>query len=64
MVFNEDVANGKDVSGVIAEEETLYQQLWQLYFASVNIPARKNMKLHIRHMPRRYWKYLTEKKPG
>jgi probable DNA metabolism protein len=47
---------------VYDEKETLYQQLWQQYFAAVNIKARKNTKLHIQHMPKRYWKYLTEKK--
>jgi probable DNA metabolism protein len=47
---------------VYDEKESLYQQLWQQYFSSVNIKARKNTKLHIQHMPRRYWKYLTEKK--
>ena len=46
------------------EQEELYQSLWQVYFNSVNIKARKNMKLHIQHMPKRYWKYLTEKLPG
>lgn len=25
------------------------------------IDARKNLKLHIQHVPRRYWKYLIEK---
>lgn len=44
------------------EKEELYQQLWQRYFQSVNISARKNTKLHLQHMPRRYWKHLTEKK--
>ncbi len=44
--------------------EPHYQLLWQKYFAAVNITARKNMKLHLRHMPYRYWKYLTEKKPS
>lgn len=42
-------------------EENLYQQLWVNYFNSVNIRERKNTKLHLRHMPRRYWRYLTEK---
>ncbi|QRQ99928.1 TIGR03915 family putative DNA repair protein [Dyadobacter sandarakinus] len=42
-------------------KEELYTLLWKDYFRSVNIPSRKNMKLHIRHVPRRYWKYLSEK---
>jgi probable DNA metabolism protein len=49
------------VDGIFDEQEELYQQLWQVYFSNVNIKARKNMKLHIQHMPRRYWKFLTEK---
>ncbi|NIJ53980.1 TIGR03915 family putative DNA repair protein [Dyadobacter arcticus] len=42
-------------------QEELYSVLWKDYFRSTNIPSRKNMKLHIRHVPRRYWKYLSEK---
>lgn len=48
-------------TSVLDEKEELCQQLWRQYFSSVNIPERKNMKLHIRHMPKRYWRYLTEK---
>jgi probable DNA metabolism protein len=54
--------------GVLTEdrydaEEAKYQQLWQVYFDHVNIPERKNPKLHLRHIPKRYWKYLSEKQP-
>jgi probable DNA metabolism protein len=44
------------------EKEELYQHLWQQYFSTLNIAARKNLKLHIQHMPKRYWRYLVEKK--
>jgi len=44
------------------DKEALYQALWQQYFSSANIIARKNMKLHIKHMPKRYWKNLIEKR--
>ena len=64
MVFNEETENGKNIGDIMDEEKKMYQQLWQQYFNSVNIAARKNMKLHIRHMPKRYWRFLTEKKPG
>ena len=43
------------------EEEKKYQTLWQSYFTKTNIVERKNTKLHIQHVPKRYWKYLTEK---
>jgi probable DNA metabolism protein len=35
--------------------------LWKRYFESVNIAERSNPKLHLRQLPRRYWKYLPEK---
>lgn len=63
MNFNETANEGKDISMIYDENESLYQSLWRQYFQSVNIAARKNPKLHIQHMPKRYWKYLTEKKP-
>jgi probable DNA metabolism protein len=44
------------------ENEIAYQTLWKNYFSSVNIDARKNIKLHVRHVPTRYWRYLTEKR--
>lgn len=44
--------------------EIEYQLLWKNYFQAVNIRERNNKKLHMRHMPRRYWKYLTEKDFG
>lgn len=46
---------------VQAEHENLYATLWKDYFKSTNITARKNTKLHVQHVPKRYWKYLTEK---
>ncbi|WP_340696552.1 DUF4130 domain-containing protein [Flavobacterium gyeonganense] len=38
--------------------------MWRRYFSSVTIESRKNMKLHIQHMPKRYWKNLIEKIPN
>ncbi|MAN59449.1 MAG: DNA metabolism protein [Flavobacteriaceae bacterium] len=48
-------------STVYTSEELEYQQLWSTYFESTNIASRRNMKLHKRHIPQRYWKYLSEK---
>ncbi|GAB3926220.1 TIGR03915 family putative DNA repair protein [Mucilaginibacter myungsuensis] len=55
-----DVTPTKVVSAY-DEGEELYQVLWKNYFKSVNIPARKNNKLHLMHVPKRYWRHLTEK---
>lgn len=46
------------------ERDELFQRLWKQYYTSTNIEARKNMKLHLQHVPRRYWKYLVEKNNG
>ncbi|UPL49713.1 TIGR03915 family putative DNA repair protein [Hymenobacter sublimis] len=53
-----------DISATVLDErEPLFKLLWQSYFDHVNIPERKNMKLHRRHIPLRYWRYLSEKQP-
>lgn len=44
------------------EDEIHYQLMWQGYFKSANIAERKNSKLHLQQLPKRYWQYLTEKK--
>ena len=62
MNFETDLNNKESLKAIYDENEELYQTLWQQYFTSVNIKARKNMKLHIQHMPKRYWRYLVEKK--
>jgi len=46
---------------MLATAETGYQDLWKAYFKAVDIPERRNMSLHLQHVPRRYWKYLVEK---
>lgn len=44
-------------------DEQEYETLWKDYFKSTNIEERINTKLHIKHVPKRYWKYLSEKQP-
>ncbi|QOR74295.1 TIGR03915 family putative DNA repair protein [Cruoricaptor ignavus] len=48
-------------SEFLHEEEFAFENLWRNYFRSTNIRERKNPKLHLQHLPKRYWKYLTEK---
>ena len=57
----DQVYNFKKTESVLHEEEVQYQKLWQRYFVKTNIPERKNLKLHHKSLPKRYWKYLTEK---
>lgn len=60
--LEEERALLKPADQQLSSKENLYALLWNDYFKSTNIVARKNTKLHIQHVPRRYWKYLTEKK--
>ncbi len=50
---------GLDINLNTSEIE--FQKLWKCYFKSTNIASRKNIKLHLQHIPKRYWKYLIEK---
>ncbi|PRY53022.1 putative DNA metabolism protein [Arcticibacter pallidicorallinus] len=54
-------SEGKINSNVFAESEALYQNMWKDYFKHVSIDSRKNTALHLRHVPKRYWKHLIEK---
>lgn len=45
----------------MAEDEKCYQELWKGYFRAAAVRERLNPRLHRQHMPRRFWKYLTEK---
>lgn len=55
------IGHSQSFSIELDDEEVLYDQLWKDYFKSVNIEARKNAKLHIQYVPKRYWRYMNEK---
>ena len=55
-------ANSIQKSDSFSTEEYSYQDLWNNYFKSTNIKSRINLKLHTQHVPKRYWKYLSEKR--
>ena len=59
--FTEEVNLNNQNDLLFHEDEPLYQTLWKDYFKHVNIKERKNNKLHLQHVPKRYWKHLTEK---
>jgi probable DNA metabolism protein len=58
--FDENLMSGSKPANIMDGKEELYQILWQTYFNSVNVVERKNTKLQLRQMPKRYWKYLSE----
>ncbi|EPF72171.1 TIGR03915 family putative DNA repair protein [Acinetobacter rudis] len=56
-----EVGSSQSFNIELDPEEILYDQLWKDYFKSVNIASRKNLKLHIQYVPKRYWRYMNEK---
>ena len=56
-----DLTNGKMDADVLSENDKLFQDLWRTYFKAICIKERMNPKKQLSDMPRRYWKYMTEK---
>ena len=56
-----DLTSGKLESEVLSADDELFQQLWRTYFKAICIRERINPKKQLSDMPRRYWKYMTEK---
>ena len=56
-----DLANGKMDADVLSSDDKLFQKLWRTYFKAICIKERMNPRKQLSDMPRRYWKYMTEK---
>ena len=56
-----DLTNGKLDDEVLSENDKIFQDLWRTYFKAICIKERMNPKKQLNDMPRRYWKYMTEK---
>ena len=56
-----DLSNGKLDADVLSDTDKMFQDLWRTYFKAICIKERMNPKKQLNDMPRRYWKYMTEK---
>jgi probable DNA metabolism protein len=56
-----DLSNGKLNDDVLSDNDRLFQELWRTYFKAICIRERINPRKQLKDMPRRYWKYMTEK---
>ena len=56
-----DLSNGKMDADIISDNDQLFQDLWRTYFKAICIKERMNPRKQLSDMPRRYWKYMTEK---
>jgi probable DNA metabolism protein len=53
--------SGKLNEEVLSSDDQLLQNLWRTYFKAICIKERMNPRKQLKDMPRRYWKYMTEK---
>ena len=44
-----------------SKKEEFFQNLWIGFYDAIAIKERKNKKIMIENMPKKYWKYLPEK---
>lgn len=56
-----DLETGKLNDEVLSANDKLFQELWRTYFKAICIRERMNPRKQLSDMPRRYWKYMTEK---
>lgn len=56
-----NLSNGKLDADVLSDNDQLFQDLWRTYFKAICIKERMNPRKQLKDMPRRYWKYMTEK---
>ena len=56
-----DLTNGKLDASVLSTDDQLFQDLWRTYFKAICIRERINPRKQLNDMPRRYWRYMTEK---
>ncbi|MBQ8047467.1 MAG: TIGR03915 family putative DNA repair protein [Prevotella sp.] len=56
-----DLGTGKLNEDLLSSDDHLLQDLWRTYFKAICIRERINPKKQLNDMPRRYWKYMTEK---
>ncbi len=53
--------SGKLFESVSDSKDEQWQNLWATYFKSIAIKERENLLVQRNFMPKRFWKYLTEK---
>lgn len=53
--------DGRLSDDILSDDDKTFQELWRTYFKAICIRERLNPKKQLSDMPRRYWKYMTEK---
>ena len=51
----------KSLDYTLSEKEKFFEEAWKDFYKAIAIDERRNEKLMISNMPKRYWRYLIEK---
>jgi probable DNA metabolism protein len=60
MDRDDDLIEGKLSDEIMAADEKQFQAMWRTYHKALAIKERINPRLQRQHIPRKYWKYMTE----
>lgn len=65
LLYNTKTYNIVDANNLvlpsISKEEHYYQDLWNCFYHTIGIKERKNSRLRMQFMPKKYWQDLVEK---
>lgn len=50
-----------EMDAIDSEEEKIFKDAWLGFYDAIGIKERKNQKLMVSNMPKKYWKFLPEK---
>ena len=53
-----------EMDAVDSDDEKVFRNAWVGFYDAIGIDERKNHKLMVSNMPKKYWKYLPEKQLG
>lgn len=62
-VLVDDVHMGEDEFRHISEAEAEFNRLWKTFFRHIEITERRNLRLQMNMMPKRYWSNMFEMDP-
>jgi probable DNA metabolism protein len=59
VIFTDDIPAQFKAASIIGGD---YERLWKDFFEAIAVEERKSRRRQMSHMPKKYWKHITEKK--
>ena len=58
VIFTDDIPAQFKAASIIGGD---YERLWKDFFEAIAVEERKSRRRQMSHMPKKYWKHITEK---